>query len=93
MTAPQTWSLMQRVETCRYRAERIELAGADWSKPGRELAADLACQWRQLAEQMYALYDEREFEAVPPLRRNYTDLAFWTQGVRARVFSTFISVG
>ena len=59
---------MQRVESCRYRAECIERVGAELSKPGRELASDIARQWRQAAEQVYALSADLEFEAVSPLR-------------------------
>jgi hypothetical protein len=79
MPKSQSWALMQRIERCRLRAERIETVGADWSEPGRDLASDLACQWRQIAEQMYALAEGREFEEIPPLRRNYTDLDFWSR--------------
>jgi len=91
MRNPQSWALMQRVETCRLRAERIEIAGADWSEPGRELASDLACQWRQIAEQIYALSQGREVEAIAPLRRNYADLGFWSRGARSRDFATLFT--
>jgi hypothetical protein len=69
MADPKLWSLMQRVETCRHHAERLERMGASWSHPQRELASDIARQWRQAAEQMYALATDREFEAIPPLRQ------------------------
>jgi hypothetical protein len=88
----QSWALMQRIETCRYRAERIESAGADWSQPGRELASDLACQWRQIADQMHALAEGREVEEVSPLRRNSSDPGFWSGRPNASVFATFVTV-
>jgi hypothetical protein len=91
MRNPQSWALMQRVETCRLRAERVESAGADWSEPGRELASDLACQWRQIAEQMYALSEGRELEAIAPLRRNYADLGFWSRGSRSRDLAALLT--
>jgi hypothetical protein len=58
MADPALWALMQRVETCRYRAERLESASEHWSEPGRELALDIARQWLQLAEELYALSAE-----------------------------------
>jgi hypothetical protein len=61
---------MQRVEELRHRAELIELASAEWTQDGRELAADMARQWRQLAEQMYAVSQGRELDAITPLRWN-----------------------
>jgi hypothetical protein len=45
---------MQRVETLRYRAERLEGAAADWPRPWRDLAFVIAARWRQTAEQMHA---------------------------------------
>jgi hypothetical protein len=48
------WALMQRVETLRYRAERLERAGARWPRPWRDLAFHFATRWRRIADQMYA---------------------------------------
>jgi hypothetical protein len=48
------WALMQRVETLRYRAERIETAAAYWSSPDRDVAFDAAALLRRHADQIYA---------------------------------------
>jgi hypothetical protein len=45
---------MQRVETLRYRAERLERATAHWPGPWRDLAFHIASRWRRIADQMYA---------------------------------------
>jgi hypothetical protein len=66
MVDPRMWALMQRVETYRYYAERVERAGAHWPAPWNALAADIALQWRELADQVYALAAERELEAAGP---------------------------
>jgi hypothetical protein len=63
------WTLMQRVETCRFRAERLEAVSETWSDPNHALAADLAEQWRQVAEQVYALSIGADSPEVDPLRR------------------------
>jgi hypothetical protein len=60
MVDPRLWALMQRVETYRYYADRVERAGQHWPEPWNELATDVALQWRQLAEQVYALSAEGE---------------------------------
>jgi hypothetical protein len=60
-------ALMQRVQNMRHRDERLDNAGVDWPKEGQELAAEVARQWRLLAEQRGVLRG-REFEAATPLR-------------------------
>jgi hypothetical protein len=56
------WALMQRVERCRYEAECVEHASRNWPEPWRSLAADIAAQWRHIAEQQYA----RSIDVEPP---------------------------
>ena len=68
MADPEVWALMERAETYRCRAERAARAGGRRPVPWNDLATVIALQWRQLAEQIYALSVEREFEAVSPLR-------------------------
>jgi hypothetical protein len=53
MTDPTLWTLMQRVETLRYRAECLEAAAAGLTPPWRDLALDIAARLRQLAEHTY----------------------------------------
>jgi hypothetical protein len=48
------WALMQRVETLRYRAERLERVSESWPNPWRDLAFDVASRWRRTADQLYA---------------------------------------
>jgi len=61
---------MQRVEAYRYKAECLEGEGVAL---GPCLAADLAQQWRQLAEQVEALADDRQLNFLTPLRWNPTE--------------------
>jgi hypothetical protein len=68
MVDPELWALMQRVETRRYRAERLEAISAGWSEENNALASDIAGQWRQLAEQIYALSTGAEIPEVEALR-------------------------
>jgi hypothetical protein len=70
MAEPELWALMQRVEWMRYRAEIAERARAAWTGPGRDLALDIALQWRQLAEQTYALFTGEEIKPLSPLKRH-----------------------
>jgi len=64
MPDPELWALMQRIETCRYRAECVERAWATRPEPWRSFSIAVAAQWRQLAEQVYAL---SQGEALPPI--------------------------
>ena len=48
------WGLMQRVETLRYRAERLESAAAGWPSPWSNIAFDLAALLRRRADREYA---------------------------------------
>jgi hypothetical protein len=59
---------MQRVEELRHCAELIERASAEWTEDGREFAADVARQWRQIAEQEYASSQGRALDAITPPR-------------------------
>jgi hypothetical protein len=69
MVDPGLWALMQRVEKLRHNGECVERAGAGMSDGGREPADDIARQWRDAAEQAYAIAVGRDFEPVSPLRR------------------------
>lgn len=64
MVDPAVWALMQRVETCRHHAESIERAADYWPQPWRDLGHDIARQWRQIAEQLYAVSIERDIQAA-----------------------------
>jgi hypothetical protein len=68
MVSADLWALMQRIEAHRYRAERLEALSATWSTHNNALAADIAGQWRQVAEQIYALSTGAEIPRVEPLR-------------------------
>jgi len=57
---------MQRVEKMRDRSELSQSADGEWALEAHRLAADVALQWRQLAEEGHALAAEREFDS--PLR-------------------------
>jgi hypothetical protein len=69
MVDPGLWALMQRVEKLRHRGDCVERAGEELSAEGRDLADDIARQWREAAEQAYAIAVGREIEPVSPLRR------------------------
>jgi hypothetical protein len=53
------WSAMQRIESLRYQAERLE-AHAEWGTPRyRQLMADIERQLDELAAQAQALLEAR----------------------------------
>jgi hypothetical protein len=67
------WSAMQRIESLRYQAERLE-AHAEWGTPRyRQLMADIERQLDELAAQAQALLDERA-PLVDADRREDADL-------------------
>jgi hypothetical protein len=44
---------MQRIETLRHRADRLEKAAVHWPSPLGEVALRIAGRWRQIADQEY----------------------------------------
>jgi hypothetical protein len=48
------WALMQRIETLRHRADRLERAAAHWPSPWRDVGLHIARRWRQMADEIYA---------------------------------------
>jgi hypothetical protein len=60
MADPELWALMQRVETYRYRAERVEATYGKLPEPWREIGSGIAAQWRLLAEDLYARSKRKE---------------------------------
>jgi hypothetical protein len=68
MSDQALWALRQRVEKMRHGAERHDGAGSDCAIDARQLAADIALQWRQLAEQTQAVAEGSGFDAAKPRR-------------------------
>ena len=62
----ELWALMQRVETLRYRAERVERIFAGMPERYRPHGDGLAAHLRQMAEQVYALSKGEAIAPVPP---------------------------
>jgi hypothetical protein len=44
---------MQRIETLRHGAERLEKAAEHWPSPWRDLSLHIAGRWRRMADQLY----------------------------------------
>jgi hypothetical protein len=67
MSDQSLWALMQRVEKMRHRAELLDGAASQWTIEARLLAADIALQWRQLAEEGLAAAEGGESDAATSL--------------------------
>ena len=67
MADPPLWELMQRIETCRYRAEPAYGMGTRGSLEFQCLLHEVSRQWLQLADQRYALSKGAPLNPISPL--------------------------
>ena len=68
--AMKLWAVMQRIERCRYEAERLVEQSRDCSPEYRELLLAIERQWLELAAQTQALFEAIESpQPVTPVPR------------------------
>jgi hypothetical protein len=73
--ATTLWQVMQLVEANRHGADQLEEAASRASADLSALLSAAAVRRREIADQIYALWQNREFAQISPLRWPEPDFA------------------